>query len=116
MRFSRRKRKPLLSKRAVLTSSTRLLRSPNSVSALTSAPASGSGRRSCLTVFPWHGERRAKCCPSIDSHGKTIRIRGSIVVEGRAIELTPLEAQVLGELIDRSPAVVRREDLIRAHL
>ena len=31
---------------------------------------------------------------------------------GRAIELTPLEAQVLAELIDRAPAVVRREDLI----
>jgi DNA-binding winged helix-turn-helix (wHTH) protein len=33
-------------------------------------------------------------------------------VGGRAIELTPLEAQVLAELIDRAPAVVRREDLI----
>ena len=37
------------------------------------------------------------------------------------LELTPLEAQVLGELIDRAPAVVRREDLIeriwrRAHV
>ena len=40
------------------------------------------------------------------------RDRREIVVEGRAIELTPLEAQVLGELIDRAPAVVRREDLI----
>ena len=49
------------------------------------------------------------------------RDRREIVVEGRAIELTPLEAQVLGELIDRAPAVVRREDLIeriwrRAHV
>jgi DNA-binding winged helix-turn-helix (wHTH) protein len=40
------------------------------------------------------------------------RDRREVVVEGRAIELTPLEAQVLGELIDRAPAVVRREDLI----
>ncbi|HKU08860.1 MAG TPA: winged helix-turn-helix domain-containing protein [Bradyrhizobium sp.] len=49
------------------------------------------------------------------------RDRREIVVDGRAIELTPLEAQVLGELIDRTPAVVRREDLIeriwrRAHV
>jgi hypothetical protein len=49
------------------------------------------------------------------------RDRREIVLEGRAIELTPLEAQVLGELIDRAPAVVRREDLIeriwrRAHV
>jgi PAS domain-containing protein len=40
------------------------------------------------------------------------RDRREIVVEGRTIELTPLEAQVLGELIDHAPAVVRREDLI----
>jgi hypothetical protein len=40
------------------------------------------------------------------------RDRREIVVEGRAIELTPLEAQVLAELIDHAPAVVRREDLI----
>jgi hypothetical protein len=40
------------------------------------------------------------------------RDRREIVVEGQAVELTPLEAQVLGELIDRAPAVVRREDLI----
>jgi hypothetical protein len=40
------------------------------------------------------------------------RDRREIVVEGRAVELTPLEAHVLGELIDRAPAVVRREDLI----
>jgi hypothetical protein len=40
------------------------------------------------------------------------RDRREIVVGGRAIELTPLEAQVLAELIDRAPAVVRREDLI----
>jgi hypothetical protein len=40
------------------------------------------------------------------------RDRREIMVEGCAIELTPLEAQVLGELIDRAPAVVRREDLI----
>jgi hypothetical protein len=53
------------------------------------------------------------------SHGMTYdddldfaRDRREIVVEGRAIELTPLEAQVLGELIDHAPAVVRREDLI----
>jgi DNA-binding winged helix-turn-helix (wHTH) protein len=42
-------------------------------------------------------------------------------VQGHPIELTPLEAQVLGELIDRAPAVVRREDMIdriwrRAHV
>ncbi len=49
------------------------------------------------------------------AHGDKLdfaRDRREIVVEGRAIELTPLEAQVLGELIDRAPAVVRREDLI----
>jgi hypothetical protein len=40
------------------------------------------------------------------------RDRREIVVEGRAVELTPLEAQVLAELIDHAPAVVRREDLI----
>jgi DNA-binding winged helix-turn-helix (wHTH) protein len=40
------------------------------------------------------------------------RDRRQIVVGGRAIELTSLEAQVLAELIDRAPAVVRREDLI----
>src|SRR3984957_1327524 len=40
------------------------------------------------------------------------RDRREIAVGGRAIELTPLEAQVLAELIDRAPAVVRREDLI----
>jgi len=58
------------------------------------------------------------------AHGDNLdfaRDRREIVVEGRAIELTPLEAQVLGELIDRAPAVVRREDLIeriwrRAHV
>ena len=49
------------------------------------------------------------------AHGDKLdfaRDRREIVVEGHAIELTPLEAQVLGELIDRAPAVVRREDLI----
>src|SRR5262249_38155334 len=49
------------------------------------------------------------------AHGDNLdfaRDRREIAVEGRAIELTPLEAQVLGELIDRAPAVVRREDLI----
>jgi DNA-binding response OmpR family regulator len=40
------------------------------------------------------------------------RDRREIVLGGRAIELTPLEAQVLAELIDRAPAVVPREDLI----
>jgi hypothetical protein len=47
-----------------------------------------------------------------DDHLDFARDRREIVVEGRTIELTPLEAQVLGELIDRAPAVVRREDLI----
>jgi DNA-binding response OmpR family regulator len=49
------------------------------------------------------------------AHGDNLdfaRDRREIAVGGRAIELTPLEAQVLGELIDRTPAVVRREDLI----
>jgi DNA-binding response OmpR family regulator len=49
------------------------------------------------------------------AHGDNLdfaRDRREILVGGRAIELTPLEAQVLGELIDRAPAVVRREDLI----
>ena len=58
------------------------------------------------------------------AHGNNLdfaRDRREIVVEGRAIELTPLEASLLGELIDRAPAVVRREDLIeriwrRAHV
>jgi DNA-binding response OmpR family regulator len=58
------------------------------------------------------------------SHGDKLdfaRDRREITVEGRAVELTPLEAQLLGELIDRAPAVVRREDLIeriwrRAHV
>jgi DNA-binding winged helix-turn-helix (wHTH) protein len=53
--------------------------------------------------------------PSGTAHSDSLdfaRDRREIVVEGRAIELTPLEAQVLGELIDRAPAVVRREDLI----
>jgi len=57
-------------------------------------------------------------------HGDSLdfaRDRREIVVEARTIELTPLEAQVLGELIDHAPAVVRREDLIeriwrRAHV
>jgi Transcriptional regulatory protein, C terminal len=40
------------------------------------------------------------------------RDRREIVLGGRAIELTPLEAQVLAELIDSAPAVVRREVLI----
>uniref|UniRef100_UPI00047AB543 winged helix-turn-helix domain-containing protein n=1 Tax=Rhizobium loti TaxID=381 RepID=UPI00047AB543 len=40
------------------------------------------------------------------------RDRREIVVEGHVVELTSLEAQVLGELIDHAPAVVRREDLI----
>jgi Transcriptional regulatory protein, C terminal len=49
------------------------------------------------------------------AHGDQLefaRDRREVVVEGRAVELTPLEAQVLAELIDRAPAVVRREDLI----
>lgn len=49
------------------------------------------------------------------------RDRREVMVQGHPIELTPLEAQVLGELIDRAPAVVRREDMIdriwrRAHV
>jgi hypothetical protein len=40
------------------------------------------------------------------------RDRREIVVEGLAVELTNLEALVLAELIDRAPAVVRRDDLI----
>jgi DNA-binding response OmpR family regulator len=49
------------------------------------------------------------------AHGDNLefaRDRREIVVGGRAIELTSLEAQVLAELIDHAPAVVRREDLI----
>jgi len=45
-------------------------------------------------------------------HVEFARDRRQIVVGGRAIELTSLEAQVLAELIDHAPAVVRREDLI----
>jgi hypothetical protein len=40
------------------------------------------------------------------------RDRREIIVEGKAVELTPLEAQVLGELIDRAPSVATREQLI----
>jgi DNA-binding winged helix-turn-helix (wHTH) protein len=40
------------------------------------------------------------------------RDRREIVVDGHAVELTNLEALVLAELIDRAPAVVRRDDLI----
>lgn len=40
------------------------------------------------------------------------RDRREIVVDGHAVELTNREAQVLAELIDRAPAVVRRDDLI----
>ena len=40
------------------------------------------------------------------------RDRREIVIEGQVVELTPLEAQVLGELMDRTPAVVMREELI----
>jgi Transcriptional regulatory protein, C terminal len=49
------------------------------------------------------------------AHGDDLdfaRDRREIAMGGRAIELTPLEAQVLAELIDHAPAVVRREDLI----
>jgi DNA-binding winged helix-turn-helix (wHTH) protein len=40
------------------------------------------------------------------------RDRREIVIDKQVIELTPLEAQVLAELMDRAPAVVRREELI----
>jgi hypothetical protein len=40
------------------------------------------------------------------------RDRREIIVDEQVIELTPLEAKVLSELIDHAPAVVRREDLI----
>jgi hypothetical protein len=40
------------------------------------------------------------------------RDRREIVIDRQVVELTPLEAQVLAELIDRAPAVVRREELI----
>jgi hypothetical protein len=49
------------------------------------------------------------------TEGETLdfaRDRREIVVDGHAVELTHLEAQVLAELIDHAPAVVRREDLI----
>ena len=61
------------------TISTRFLRSPNSVTAPTSAPASRSGLSVCRTAFPWQGDRRAKCWPSIYSHARTIRIPGSVL-------------------------------------
>lgn len=41
------------------------------------------------------------------------RDRREIVIDGKSVELTPLEAQVLAELMDRAPAVVGREDLIQ---
>ena len=40
------------------------------------------------------------------------RDRREIVIEGGTVELTPLEAKVLAELMDHAPAVVKREDLI----
>jgi DNA-binding response OmpR family regulator len=40
------------------------------------------------------------------------RDRREMVIDQQVVELTPLEAQVLAELIDRAPAVVRREELI----
>ena len=33
-------------------------------------------------------------------------------MEGRVVELTPLESQVLARLIDRAPAVVGRDEFI----
>ncbi len=41
-----------------------------------------------------------------------VRDRREITVDGSVVELTPLEAQVLAELIDRAPAAVGREELI----
>jgi len=49
------------------------------------------------------------------SHAEALdfaRDRREIVVDGHAVELTNLEALLLAELIDRAPAVVRRDDLI----
>ncbi len=40
------------------------------------------------------------------------RDRREVLLEGRLVELTPLEAQVLARLIDRAPAVVGREEFI----
>jgi hypothetical protein len=40
------------------------------------------------------------------------RDRREIVIDNQVVELTPLEAQVLAHLMDRTPAVVGREDLI----
>ncbi|MFL6551552.1 MAG: winged helix-turn-helix domain-containing protein [Povalibacter sp.] len=40
------------------------------------------------------------------------RDRREILIDEQVVELTPLEAKVLSELMDRAPAVVRREDLI----
>lgn len=40
------------------------------------------------------------------------RDRREIVIDEEVVELTPLEAQVLAELMDRAPAVVGREELI----
>jgi len=40
------------------------------------------------------------------------RDRREITIDEAVVELTPLEAKVLSELMDHAPAVVRREDLI----
>jgi hypothetical protein len=40
------------------------------------------------------------------------RDRRELVIDGAAVELTPLESQVLAELVDRAPSVVTREQLI----
>ena len=41
-----------------------------------------------------------------------VRDRREVLVEGRVVELTPLESQVLARLIDRAPAVVGRDEFI----
>lgn len=54
--------------------------------------------------------------PSAKPRGDALaftRDRREIVIDGKRTELTPLEAQVLAELMDRAPAVVGREDLIQ---
>jgi hypothetical protein len=60
-------------------------------------------------------------CALVDTGAPAVRVaddlafardRREIVIDRKVIELTPLEAQVLAELMDRAPAVVRREELI----
>jgi hypothetical protein len=94
MRSFRRKRKPLLSNRPALTIFTRFWPLPNSVTAPTSAPASKSGLSVCRTAFPWQGDRRAECWPSISSHARTIVERREFDRASSHRDLAPVACEI----------------------